>query len=123
MRKATSEPQGDLFPLDAVRAKTRRERSSGRGIYGRAWCALCRIDTSAAGEFYMLKDEVWLAAVGPDSFIGGSYLCVGCLELRLGRRLRPDDFTDVSINKIHGGTSPDCAIGWRCDDRRHRASR
>jgi len=106
--------QGDLFPIDAAAAQVRRERSSGRGIHGRQWCALCRIDTLAAGEFYMVDDEVWDAAVGPDRFIRDSYLCIGCIELRLGRRLRPDDFTDVPLND--GGGSP------RLRDRMTRGS-
>src|SRR5262245_57063648 len=98
--KATSELQGDLFPLDAAAAKARRERTGGRGIYRRPWCCLCRIDTLAIGEVYMVRDEVWDAAIGADSFI--SFLCIGCLELRLGRRLRPSDFTDVPVNNIRG---------------------
>jgi hypothetical protein len=50
----------------------------------------------------MVKNEVWDAAVGPDSFIDYSYLCIGCLELRLGRRLVPDDFTDAPLNECRG---------------------
>lgn len=89
--------QADLFPLDAAAAKARRECGSGR-----PWCSLCRVDTLAIGEFYMVEDEVWHAAVSADSFI--SFLCIGCLELRLGRRLRPDDFTDVPINDPRGSS-------------------
>jgi hypothetical protein len=96
----------DLFPLDAARMRAERERGSGRGTHGRPWCALCRIDTLRAGEFYMVKDEVWDAAVGADSFIRDSYLCIGCIELRLGRRLTSTDFADVAINEIDGGQSP-----------------
>ena len=87
-------------------AKARRERGSGRGTHGRPWCAICRVDTLAIGEFYMVKDEVWDAAVGPDSFLRDFFLCVGCLELRLGRRLGADDFSDVPLNEIDGGQSP-----------------
>jgi hypothetical protein len=94
----------DLFPLDAAAAKATRERASGRGIHGRPWCSLCRVDTLAIGEFYMVEDEVWNAAVGADNFIFD--LCIGCLELRLGRRLVPSDFSNVPVNKIHGGKSP-----------------
>jgi hypothetical protein len=103
-KRRRSELQADLFPLDAAAAKATRERSSGRGTHGRAWCSLCRVDTLEIGEFYMLKDEVWDAAVGADNFI--FYLCIGCLELRLGRRLMPSDFTNVPTNEIHGGKSP-----------------
>jgi hypothetical protein len=103
VRKVVS-AQADLFLLDAAIAKNRFEHS----IYGRGrpWCALCRLDTLAIGEFYMVKDEVWDAAVGPDSFIRGSFLCIGCLELRLGRRLAANDFTDSLLNKKSGHESP-----------------
>jgi hypothetical protein len=37
-------------------------------------------------ERYKVHDEVWKAARGE------GWLCVGCLEERLGRRLTPDDF-------------------------------
>jgi hypothetical protein len=40
-------------------------------------------------EFYWVKDEVWSAA-GMGELDGS--LCVGCLEARLGRRLRRKDF-------------------------------
>ena len=40
-------------------------------------------------EMYWVKDEVW-AAAGMDELDGS--LCVGCIEARLGRRLRPKDF-------------------------------
>src|SRR5262249_7983783 len=102
VRKTASELQGDLWPLDAAAAKARRECGGGRGTHGRPWCALCRVDTLAIGEFYMVEDEVCVAAGGPDGFIRGSYLCIGCLELRLGRRLVPDDFTDAPLNECRG---------------------
>jgi hypothetical protein len=96
--------QGEMFPLGAAAAKAERERASGKGTHGPAWCSLCRVDTFAAGEWYMVKDEVWDAAIRADSFI--RYLCIGCIELRLGRRLVPSDFTDVLVNKKNGGESP-----------------
>jgi hypothetical protein len=100
MRKATSELQGDLFPLDAARAKATRERSRAP-----PWCVDCAVDTLAAGEWYMVHDYVWEQAVispGQPFF----YLCIGCLEKRLGRTLMASDFTDVPTNEIHGGKSP-----------------
>jgi hypothetical protein len=49
----------------------------------------------------MVTDIVWETAgmqammtPGPDQF-----LCVGCLERRLGRRLGPQDFTRAPINE------------------------
>jgi hypothetical protein len=40
-------------------------------------------------EVYMVRKRVWKAA-GMEPM--GGCLCIGCLELRLGRRLRPKDF-------------------------------
>lgn len=49
-----------------------------------------------AWEWYMVHHHVWEAAhaVQPPA----RYLCVGCLEQRLGRRLTPEDFSDYDIN-------------------------
>jgi hypothetical protein len=46
-------------------------------------------------EDYRVKDEVWNAACRGDRF-----LCIGCLESRLGRTLTPSDFLpDVLVNR------------------------
>src|SRR2546430_1806617 len=45
--------------------------------------------------FYMIHDRLWeRAGMAPK----GGYLCIGCLEKRLGRRLRPADFTAAPLN-------------------------
>jgi hypothetical protein len=41
----------------------------------------------------MVKNALWKRAGMTDGF-----LCIGCLESRLGRRLRPSDFTAAPIN-------------------------
>lgn len=41
----------------------------------------------------MVRDKLWAAAGMQDGF-----LCVGSLEQRIGRMLRPKDFTRASIN-------------------------
>jgi hypothetical protein len=41
-------------------------------------------------EVYTVKDTVWQKA-GMDPW--GGCLCIGCLEKRLGRRLKPKDFS------------------------------
>jgi hypothetical protein len=47
-------------------------------------------------ELYIVKVSVWKAA-GMEPY--GGCLCVGCLERRIGRRLRPKDFKrDHSFN-------------------------
>lgn len=55
-------------------------------------CADCGVDTGA-WESFMVLDAVWAAAGDVDG-----YLCIGCVELRLGRVLTPDDFTPVGLN-------------------------
>ena len=40
-------------------------------------------------EIYIVKDSVWKAA---DVEPYGGCLCIGCLERRIGRRLKPKDF-------------------------------
>jgi hypothetical protein len=70
--------------------------SNRRKVKARAACADCGMFTVWDGrpdEYYMVAGEVWDAA-GMDS----GYLCVGCLENRLGRRLGPSDFTDAEVN-------------------------
>jgi hypothetical protein len=62
-----------------------------------AECADCRWDTCLLDEWYMVNDNLWKAA-GMEEM--GGCLCIGCLEERLGRRLRPDDFSDCLINKL-----------------------
>ena len=44
-------------------------------------------------EYYMVRDKLWGTAGMKRGF-----LCVGCLERRVGRRLRAKDFTPAPIN-------------------------
>lgn len=85
-----------------------------RRPHGRTPCRDCGVDVlprtlrgyARVGrcEVYMVHDEVWTAAGGPPSPTPERpeptdfYLCVGCLEGRLGRRLTPGDFEDVGLN-------------------------
>jgi hypothetical protein len=55
-------------------------------------CADCGVDT-AAWESYMVRGAVWRDAGDVDG-----YLCIGCLELRLGRVLTPQDFPPLGAN-------------------------
>ena len=43
----------------------------------------------------MVRNRVWSAAGMRHGF-----LCIGCLESRIGRRLTPRDFTSAPINEI-----------------------
>jgi hypothetical protein len=56
-------------------------------------CVDCRFDTDEGDEEYYVHDAVW-AAAGMETFSG--MLCVGCLEKRLRRPLRPADFRGAS---------------------------
>ena len=58
---------------------TRRHFVAGKKIKNRAGP-----DT----EMYMVRNALWLKAGNADGC-----LCVGCLEARLGRKLRPKDFS------------------------------
>ncbi|MDT0270551.1 hypothetical protein RM844_30190 [Streptomyces sp. DSM 44915] len=66
----------------------------GRESREKGWCVDCR--TSVDDEFFMVHDSVWAKARMKDL---GGFLCIGCLEKRLSRRLRPADFTDCPMNK------------------------
>lgn len=61
-------------------------------------CADCGTDTDPlspdSAEYYMIHDKLWRKA-GMGKL---GYLCIGCLEARLGRRLRPKDFTSAPVN-------------------------
>jgi hypothetical protein len=67
-------------------------------------CADCSIGTYTIGEWYMVRDEVWERAWAGrrkpwHALPGQEILCIGCLEKRLGRTLKPSDFTD----SVEGG--------------------
>ena len=59
--------------------------------HGRHDCRKCGED---AGNFYMVRDEVWVEAVGDQRGL----LHLDCLEELLGRRLEDSDFTDCPAN-------------------------
>lgn len=62
-------------------------------------CHDCDTDTNPS-EYYMVRDHVWEQAgmVARRRYDDHVYLCVGCLEKRLGRELRSDDFTGAPVN-------------------------
>ena len=63
-------------------------------------CADCRCDILSKGHYVVLTDRVWRQAK-PVSPAG--MLCLDCIIDRLGRRLVPSDFADVTINQINKG--------------------
>jgi hypothetical protein len=64
-----------------------------------SFCMTCGVNTSEIHEFYMLIDQTWLQA-NHDSFEG--MLCIGCVEARLGRLLRPSDFDPYWMDQFDG---------------------
>jgi hypothetical protein len=61
-----------------------------------AWADVTRSDDSIGvmhistdSEIYTVRDKVWKAA-GMEGW--GGCLCIGCLEKRIGRKLKPKDF-------------------------------
>jgi hypothetical protein len=77
-------------------------------------CKDCGVDTTPCTgkrgcrhigrwEHYMVLDEVWARACMPlidpaDPKGASGYLCIGCLEKRVGRKLHFADFTGAPIN-------------------------
>lgn len=98
-RSGRSGPRPSLEPDPRVGgrlASTTRWNTIGMDL--RAYCKDCGEDTLLLGEWYMLRDEVWSAA--NPSRPRGDFLCIGCAESRLGRTLKPTDFTDAIVNNI-----------------------
>ena len=58
-------------------------------------CRDCRRPTTKYPmEAFMVCSDVWTEAG-----MSGGFLCVGCIEQRLGRTLNPDDFLDCGFNE------------------------
>jgi hypothetical protein len=80
-------------------ARSKRGRSKKRKHIGkrRDICNDCGVDTASfpdgKSEYYMVHDGLWSQAGMEDGD-----LCIGCLETRLGRKLAPTDFKDVTVN-------------------------
>ena len=95
--------------------KLRRARDNTRITCG-GICNDCGMETVPRGkrkprthEQFIVKNEVWAAAgmplgkIRPKTFEivgGGGFLCVGCIEKRLGRRLTINDFNPITIPQL-----------------------
>ncbi|MEV6558952.1 hypothetical protein AB0M22_24785 [Nocardia sp. NPDC051756] len=66
-------------------------------------CGLATAPIDGPDEWYTVHDAIWkCAAASADSI-----LCIGCLESRLGRRLRHTDFVAAALNQPgYGHHSP-----------------
>lgn len=76
-----------------------------RPDYNNPNCGDCGVDTAPKNgscEFYMVTHAVWKEAQRDKAMY---FLCIGCLEQRLGRLLTSDDFSDVPLNYINGRNS------------------
>lgn len=58
-------------------------------------CSDCGWDTYPT-EYYMVHDHIWYNEAG----MSDGYLCLGCLEARIGRYLNLSDFTPYPINNV-----------------------
>lgn len=60
----------------------------------RDWnCFSCSENTLELDEYYAVQPDLW-RRYGVEGM-----LCIGCLEIRLGRKLTPADFIDAEINR------------------------
>lgn len=57
-------------------------------------CLDCGVDTGKIHEHYFINTDTWISVVGSKN----GMLCISCLEKRLDRKLKSNDFPDVSIN-------------------------
>lgn len=63
------------------------------------YCADCEVNIKNIHEFHFkIKSEIWLSVAN-----SSECLCIGCLEIRLKRRLIPEDFPRESINRVNFG--------------------
>ena len=68
------------------------------------FCDDCGLDH----DMYMVHDSVWAAAgmpvnTGTHHAAKGRYLCIPCLQARLGRELTAADFTGAPVNRGRSG--------------------
>lgn len=85
----------------------RKRRKSPRVIYP---CADCGVSTFDIGEYYMVQDDIWKHVWKGRR--RRPFLCIGCLEARLGRMLVASDFMDARVNDL-----ADLGISTRMRDR------
>lgn len=85
--------------LERISGVRRLPRSSCVcGEYWMFYCEDCGECTNCIGEYFMVDDEVWYSAITARS--KPDMLCIGCVELRIGRLLTKDDFSDAPLNSL-----------------------
>jgi hypothetical protein len=62
------------------------------------------IEDGLDADILHVSEDVWAAALAA----GGEarYLCIDCLEARIGRSLAPEDFPPIGINEPSWTTTP-----------------
>lgn len=88
-----------------------REFSKFGRYYKTFRCKDCDINTSDIDEYYTLWNELWWKVTGHYKKFNeikfydfcnsreDYMLCIGCVENRLGRKLKPKDFPSNPLNK------------------------
>jgi hypothetical protein len=62
-------------------------------------CMDCGVDTNEIREYFMVTNRIWMKYVPERK----GFLCIGCLETRMGRTLDAKDFpAHLPINNPHG---------------------
>ena len=74
--------------------RTRRRALPGAWTNTRRYMPCMDCDEDTWSEYYMISHDLWHEIVGSRA----GYLCVPCLEHRLGRRLEPADFLPCPCN-------------------------
>ena len=64
-------------------------------------CLDCNINTNKIGEYYMINFKLWNKINPKDD----GMICVGCVEKRLGRKLKRNDFTICPLNENYADMS------------------
>jgi hypothetical protein len=78
----------------APKMPDRKQIDLALALYGKTECGY-----GSDSEIYQLRDEVW-KKTGMEPM--GGCLCIGCVEKRIGRRLRPKDFAAHIFNSMPG---------------------
>jgi hypothetical protein len=89
-----------------------KARDQWMGVIWPMYCADCEVETRALGETYMVHHWLWFQATGQATVTTPNgnqtfrrdqmyFLCVTCLEARLGRILTSADFTNCGLNRAN----------------------
>ena len=74
----------------------------------RCICNDCGVDIVKAGEYVMLDPQIWKHELGLD---WDDNLCIGCVEKRLGRRIKGfGDIINMQNNVTTSLPAPDPAL-------------